>query len=141
MKKIKIIFTCVCLMLSTTVCNASWQYYNEEANDTSGGTNGSVYVVRHVYRESVSYSGYSVNYYGVEGYIDNGNTLTTTWTSYGYLYKTNSHDYLNTLTNTVNCHRRYKGLTGQDSYVTYSLHLNSNDSAFGSSIYYKNGSF
>ncbi len=131
---------CLALLLLVTSVSAI-QYYNEENQTTSGGIFGTIQVKKHVYKEQVSYSGYTVTYYGIEGYVNGTSTITTTWTSKGYLFKTNGSTHFAEQSQTANLHKRYSGLTGQEMYNSYTLYLRTSDSYYGSSSYTKSGNF
>ena len=138
--KRKVIALCLALLLLVTSVSAI-QYYNEEDQTTSGGTSGTIKVKKHVYKEQVSYSGYTVTYYGIEGYVTEQNPPSTTWISKGYLFKTNSSTHFAEQSQTTTLHKRYSGLTCQEMYNSYTLYLRTSDSYYGSSSYTKNGNF
>jgi len=124
----------------TALASTKYTYYQSSV-DTTGGTNGHIKVSRQVYKEINTYGGNNVYYYGVEGVVNTASTITATWTGYGTLYKVSDSDYLSSTTSNANSYSRYKGVYNSDPYVTFSLHLDTYDAAFGTSTYYRNGAF
>jgi len=121
----------------TALASTKYTYYQSSV-DTSSGTGGYINVSRQVYKETV---GSYVCYYGVEGVVNDEPYITTTWTGYGTLYKVSDSDYLSSTTSNVHSYSRYKSVYNSDPYEAFSFHLNTSDSVYGTSTYYRNGAF
>lgn len=132
-------------MAITMTIGANATTYNRATFNTTGGTGGSPKVTCYIYKEHHNATQGTVERtcYGVYGGL-NDSDLITNWTAGGYLYTTTMNHPLSgsaTSKNNYKAERVATGLSQSTAFITYSLYMNSNSAAFGTSTYNRNGTF